>query len=63
MTTSVRHETAKIYAFPVRGRMATARRDDAKGSGDLRSQDCPVVDFGCSYHQAAVQEAERTRKP
>ncbi|NEU12901.1 DUF2735 domain-containing protein [Methylobacterium sp. BTF04] len=63
MTTSVRHETAKIYAFPQRGRMIDGRRDAEKAPEDLRLQRGPTIDCGSWYHQAAVQEADRTRKP
>lgn len=63
MTTSVGHETAKIYAFPPRGRMAGGRSDEAKASPDPRTQPNPGIDSGSWYHQEAVQEAQRTRKP
>lgn len=63
MTTSARHETAKIYAFPPRGRLAEGRDVTAKASGAQPSHRAPEIDFGSWYHQAAVQEDQRTRKP
>ncbi|GEP06256.1 DUF2735 domain-containing protein [Methylobacterium oxalidis] len=61
MTTRSRRETAKIYQFPVRPRVAAGwHRDLAKSAAGS----CPVVETGAGawYHEAAIQEAERNRK-
>ena len=61
MTTN---ESAKIYQFPARGRFAANHhREDAKPVVDLApSQVVKVVASSGWYHDAAIQEAERTRK-
>jgi hypothetical protein len=60
-----RHESAKIYEFPRRARAtADGQHEGNKPAVDLRSQQAPVVEFGSGwYHEAAIQDAERTRKP
>jgi hypothetical protein len=65
MSESFRQESAKIYEFPGKIRAAaSARRRDDKTADILRLQQAPVVEFGSGwYHEAAVQEAERPRKP
>jgi hypothetical protein len=65
MTTSFRHESAKLYIFPTKiPKGAVGRRGLAKPVAELRPQHLPEVEFGGGwYHEAAVQEAERTRKP
>jgi hypothetical protein len=65
MNENFRQESAKIYAFPERNRAAAGsqRRDD-KAAAVSRLQQLPVVEFGSGwYHEAAVQEADRPRKP
>jgi hypothetical protein len=56
--------SAKIYQFPARGRFAANdHREDAKPVVGLApSQAVKVVVSGGWYHDAAIQEAERTRK-
>lgn len=63
MTMRARHETAKIYAFPPRGRLSGGRAGAAKPCDGPPSQPAPEIDFGSWYHQAAVQEDQRSRKP
>ncbi|AWN42172.1 DUF2735 domain-containing protein [Methylobacterium durans] len=61
MTASPRRETAKIYQFPVRPRAAGWHAGTPKAA----AASYPVVETGAGawYHEAAIQEAERTRKP
>ncbi len=65
MTTSFRQESAKLYIFPTKiPKGAAGRRGLIKPVAELRPLDLPEVQFGSGwYHEAAVQEAERTRKP
>ncbi|GJE62463.1 DUF2735 domain-containing protein [Methylobacterium trifolii] len=63
MTTRLHQETAKIYAFPVKTRLAGGRSDSGKPASDLGLQRAPEIVYGGSwYHDAAVQEADRSRK-
>ena len=65
MDTNFRHPTAKIYTVPARGQATIgARHEDPQPVADLRSHRLPTVEFGSGwYHDAAVRDAERTRKP
>ena len=65
MSTTFRHEGAKIYEFPRKVRTAAGGpRRQNQSDADLRSRPNPDVEFGSGwYHEAAVQDAERTRKP
>jgi hypothetical protein len=58
------HGTAKIYQFPRKALLAAGRRrDDSQPVVDLRTQNLPTIEFGSGwYHEAAVQDADRTRK-
>ncbi|MDR7036815.1 MULTISPECIES: DUF2735 domain-containing protein [Methylobacterium] len=62
MTASPRRETAKIYPFPVRPRVAAGWQPGSPKGG---AASYPVVETGAGawYHEAAIQEAERSRKP
>jgi hypothetical protein len=64
MTESSYRETAKIYAFPARGRVAAGtRRDEAKSTAE-RAPRVLATDFGSGwYHEAAVKDSEPGRKP
>ena len=58
MTANSDRESAKIYQFPARGRIAASQRDEAKAT--LASQQAVKVAVGSGwYHDAAIQEAER----
>lgn len=62
MTTQTGRESAKIYAFPLRGRPGV-RRDEFRPA-ETRTQ--PVfADVSGSgwYHEAALRDADRSRKP
>ncbi|WP_341988759.1 DUF2735 domain-containing protein [Azorhizobium sp. AG788] len=62
MTMTSPRGTAKIYAFPLRGRATTASHDDAARLMADMAQ-APAVDFGSGwYHDAAIQDAKRSDK-
>ncbi|WP_336491352.1 DUF2735 domain-containing protein [Methylobacterium nigriterrae] len=65
MTHGFRRETAKIYQFPVKARAASGTaRDDGQAGAEMRSRSVVATSAGSAwYHEAAVQEAERPRKP
>jgi hypothetical protein len=61
MTANFDRESAKIYQFPVRGRFAASQREETKPNSKLTSQQVVRVAVGSGwYHDAAIQEAERT---
>jgi hypothetical protein len=60
MTNDQRRPTAKILEFP-RDRLAAIREARSRAS-DSRSAAEPRVDFGAWYHEAAIEEGERSRK-
>ncbi|PZM12058.1 DUF2735 domain-containing protein [Rhizobium tubonense] len=60
MTMNTHRDTAKIYQFPVGGRANIARGD---GKFTVEAPPVHVCDTGSWYHQAAVLEAEKPRKP
>jgi hypothetical protein len=64
MVTNVSHGTAKIYQFPVRGRMtAGGNREDIKQTTDPKLQRVTGDTFGSGwYHEAAIEEAKRPRE-
>jgi hypothetical protein len=73
MTTSSDRESAKIYQFPARGRFAASQppasqpaasqREETNETLTLSSQQVVKVAVGSGwYHEAAIQEAERTHK-
>ncbi|MDP3897098.1 MAG: DUF2735 domain-containing protein [Mesorhizobium sp.] len=63
MNADVTQRSATIYQFPARGRMIGApRRDETKANANL-PQFSDVVSGGNWYHEAAVREAEKARKP
>ncbi|WP_448950809.1 DUF2735 domain-containing protein [Labrys neptuniae] len=56
MTASTRHESAKIYMFPVRRRPPLAfKRDDIRHD-PRETQPVPPIDTDAWYHQAAMQD-------
>jgi hypothetical protein len=56
MTTNVAAGSAQIYQFPPRGRFALSTRDDSRTTLEA----VRVVASGW-YHDAAIQEADRSR--
>ena len=64
MSATSPRESAKIYAFVPRVRPTIAGQGPVrKPSEDLSAHQHPVCDFGSGwYHDAAVQEADRTRR-
>jgi hypothetical protein len=62
MTTSISRGSARIYEFPPRGRFALKSRDESQLRANLEPQPLVKVASGSGwYHDAAIQEAERTR--
>ena len=61
MTTSIPRGSAQIYEFPPRGRFAQNGRDEAQLRANVEPQPLVKVASGSGwYHDAAIQEAERT---
>ncbi|WP_441229743.1 DUF2735 domain-containing protein [Tardiphaga sp. 215_C5_N2_1] len=63
MPTSQTHHphTAKIYQFPVGGRASVGPRGRPSKPLDLRASTVKTVaDYDSWYHEAAIQEANRT---
>jgi len=55
--------SAKIYEFPARGRYAAAaKRDDSKSSDVVSLRTTKTVSGSGWYHDAAIEESDRTRK-
>lgn len=63
MTTSPR-ESARIYAFVPRSRLAaTGQQTDTMSAKDRGAHQPPLCDFGGGwYHDAAIKEVDRPRK-
>jgi len=62
MTTDSQARSARIYQFPVRS-VARAAEERSKPVMDVSSVRYPAAAFGSGwYHEAAIQEAERTVK-
>ncbi|WP_375407969.1 DUF2735 domain-containing protein [uncultured Methylobacterium sp.] len=64
MSAASPRESAKIYAFVPRARpMLTGQGPARKPSDDHSTHQQPVCEFGGGwYHDAAIQEADRTRR-
>jgi Protein of unknown function (DUF2735) len=60
MTTNISAGSAQIYQFPPRGRFALNARDDSRTADLEATQAVRVVASGW-YHDAAIQEADRSR--
>jgi hypothetical protein len=59
METEPQRESAKIYALPVRGRLAARRVTQTKPLAEVLSQAEPT-EFGSGwYHDEAIAEARR----
>jgi hypothetical protein len=59
--TSAGRETAKIYQFPVSPRLQPAQQHGAAKLAQPDARTAPVSSGW--YHEAALQEADRARKP
>jgi hypothetical protein len=64
MTTSFERPSAQIYQFPLGGREVLARRrNEARREAEPAPVSTPAIAAGSSwYHEAAMQEADRSRK-
>ena len=63
MTTPEHRQSAIIYDFAARARAAMEARGQVGKMAELDRQQFPVVDFGSGwYHEAAIKDADRTRK-
>ncbi|AXK80199.1 DUF2735 domain-containing protein [Pseudolabrys taiwanensis] len=65
MTTNVHRESAKIYAFPARGRFASGASYERPSTDDKRMVPSRAVAAALGsawYHEEALRDADRTRK-
>ncbi|ACA18912.1 hypothetical protein M446_4571 [Methylobacterium sp. 4-46] len=63
MKAGPQRETAKIYQFPLRNRAAPAARRPQAEAGERATRYADAA-FGAGwYHEAAIQDADRSRKP
>lgn len=63
MTPSAIRETAKIYAFPAGGRLGLDRREAGRAVTDAKATLAgPALPALCGYHEAALVDADRSRK-
>ena len=62
MTPSAMRETAKIYAFPTGGRLGADRREASRPRGETKAMQPPAAFAACGYHEAALVDADRSRK-
>jgi hypothetical protein len=63
MTTNSSRESAEIYQFPARGRFAAGVQRSEKPADNLTSEQVVKAAVGSGwYHEAAIEEAERSRK-
>jgi len=61
--TSLNRGPAKIYAFPARGRFATAGQHEEPARTRPPASHVPCVSSSSSwYHDEAIREAEQQRK-
>ena len=65
MTTVSGRESARVYQFPTKAAAATRRQSQGgQFATDVTAPRMPTVEFGSAwYHEAALQDAERSRKP
>jgi hypothetical protein len=62
MTTSTHQGSAKIYAFPARGRFAVSASVDLDKSAATRTPKPVQVSVGAAwYHEQAILEGEQPR--
>jgi Protein of unknown function (DUF2735) len=63
MSTTTHRETAKIYQFPVRPRMAVASQRGSTDAAELMAQRISDAVEACWYHDAAIKQSTVTKKP
>lgn len=63
MTTLPMQPSARIYPFPRRDRGVLPVPPGAGGTGDARATRPTFAAAGAWYHEAAIQDADRSRKP
>ena len=63
MSTTTHRETAKIYQFPVRPRMAVANQRASTDAAELMAQRISDAVEACWYHDAAIKQSTVTKKP
>ena len=63
MSTITHRETAKIYQFPVRPRMAVANQRSSTDAAELMTQRISDAVEACWYHDAAIKQAAVPKKP
>lgn len=63
MSTKFHQTTARIYEFPRRFTAAGLRRLDDKAAGPLACERASIDPGSGWYHEAAIREADRSRKP
>jgi hypothetical protein len=62
MTTSNSRETAKIYAFPARGRFAASGREESKQPAIVQApRGVPIAPGSGWYHDEAIQADQRRK--
>ncbi|MGU3539400.1 DUF2735 domain-containing protein [Methylobacterium sp. A54F] len=63
MSSDFHRETAKIYQFPVRVRAGSGdRREALRPAAHAGSRGSDMAFGGAWYHEAAIQETDRSRK-
>jgi hypothetical protein len=63
MSTTTHRETAKIYQFPVRPRVAVPNQRGSTDAADLMAQRISDAVGACWYHEAAIKQAAVPKKP
>ena len=63
MSTITHRETAKIYQFPVRSRVAGADHRGSADAAELMAQRISDSIGACWYHDAAIKQAALSKKP
>jgi hypothetical protein len=62
MTTNSDRASAKIYAFPARGRFASGYREDKKPTVNFTSHPVKAVVGEAWYHDEAIKDEQKPRK-
>ena len=62
MTEGTERRSARIYQFPLRGRVAVRRREEVKAELDAAAmRACDAASGGGWYHEAAILEDRATK--